>query len=92
MSHDTSLTQYPLRKPVRTVSGTWRFVEAEEYRDHLKGFREIAERNSAQAHCAEIEVYAIFDDCRLLVASIDPMAVSQSTQIFVPDASLSQIQ
>ncbi|MCF6783381.1 hypothetical protein [Stutzerimonas stutzeri] len=91
MSRDTSLTQYPLRKPVRTVSGTWRFVGAEEYRDHLKGFREIAERNSAQAHCAEIEVYAIFDDCRLLVASIDPVAVSQGTQIFIPDTPISTV-
>lgn len=92
MSRDTSLTQYPLRKPVRTVSGTWRFVGAEEYRDHLKGFREIAERNSAQAHSFEFEVYAVLSDCRVLIASVDPLAVTHGTQIFVPDASLSQIQ
>lgn len=88
MLPSATLAQHPLRKPVRNVEGVWKFVDGEALRAHLGRFPVTAERNCAQAHSLEYEVYAIFEDCRVLVASVDPMAVVQGAQIFVPDAAL----
>lgn len=92
MQNQSTISQYPLRKPVRVVAGQWRFVDAEAFQSHIKSFAETAERNTSQAHSFEFEVYAVLSDCRVLIASVDPLAVTHGTQIFVPDAPLSQIQ
>lgn len=80
--------QFPLRMPVRPVEGSWQFVDTAAFSAHLKSFEHVVERNVAQAHSWEVELYAVFDDSRVLIASSDPMAVTQGLQIFVPAAPL----
>jgi len=81
----------PLRKTVRVVAGQWQFVDSTEYYAHIKQFAETAERTTAQAHSSEFEVFAIFSGFRVLVACVDPLAISQGIQIFVPDAAISLV-
>ncbi|MBA1280261.1 hypothetical protein [Stutzerimonas stutzeri] len=91
MATNVPHSQYPLRKPVRAVAGKWQFADAETYRAHIASFAETVERNSPQAHTTEFDVYAVFSHCRVLVASVDPLAVTHGMQVFIPDAPLTQL-
>jgi len=88
MNAQAANQQYPLRKPVRTVAGKWAFVDADAFASHTKGFGQTVERNVPQAHSTEFEVYAILPECRVLIACVDPLAITQGKQIFVPDVPL----
>lgn len=75
----------PLRLPVKSIPGKWEFADRNQLAKHTKSFERTVERNVIAAHSAEYEVYAVFSDCRVLVACVDPLATGDGIQIFTPE-------
>ncbi|MBA1280565.1 hypothetical protein [Stutzerimonas stutzeri] len=88
MNTQTALERFPLRKPVKAVAGKWTFADADQLIEHTHSFGQTAERNVIDGNSVEYEVYAIFPDCRVLVACVDPLETSHGIQIFVPEVPL----
>lgn len=80
----TTASAFPLRLPVKTVPGTWTFANHSELVKHTESFPHTAMRHVVTAHSSEYEVYAVMGDSRVLVAVVDPLAITEGIQLFTP--------